>query len=222
MARRTKEFAERTREAILDAAEHLFHQRGVSHTSLDGIARAAGVTRGAVYWHFRDKADLFTAMQARARLPQEDVIECLLGEEGPDAYRLERLRDACREILWVMANDERRGRVYTILFHRCEYVEDMDAVAERMRLRSEQMLENLTRYFQRAARRGELGSLWQPREAAFALHGLMTGMLSHWLARPDRSEMVETGSRCLDAFFRTLRPDPVAAPGGEETVAELG
>lgn len=42
MARRTKEEAEETRQRILDAAEHLFHERGVSRTSLADIASGAG------------------------------------------------------------------------------------------------------------------------------------------------------------------------------------
>jgi TetR/AcrR family acrAB operon transcriptional repressor len=52
MARKTKEEAQETRNAILDAAELVFQEHGVSHTSLAEIAAAAGVTRGAVYWHF--------------------------------------------------------------------------------------------------------------------------------------------------------------------------
>ena len=47
--RRTKEDAQQTRESLLDAAECLFAERGVSRTSLQDIAKAAGVTRGAVY-----------------------------------------------------------------------------------------------------------------------------------------------------------------------------
>ena len=50
--RRTKEQAEQTRVAILEAAERLFLEKGVAQCSLEQIARAAGVTRGAVYWHF--------------------------------------------------------------------------------------------------------------------------------------------------------------------------
>ncbi|WP_165679178.1 TetR family transcriptional regulator, partial [Metapseudomonas otitidis] len=60
--RRTKEEAEKTRADILAAAELLFLENGVAHTSLEQIARAAGVTRGAVYWHFQNKAHLFHEM----------------------------------------------------------------------------------------------------------------------------------------------------------------
>jgi len=55
MARCTKEKALETRERILDAAEDVFDDNGVSNTSLADIATAAGVTRGAIYWHFTNK-----------------------------------------------------------------------------------------------------------------------------------------------------------------------
>lgn len=82
MARRTKKDALLTRSALLDAAECLFQERGVSRTSLADIARAAGVTRGAVYWHFKDKADLFGAMLERVTLPLEADMGRLLAAEG--------------------------------------------------------------------------------------------------------------------------------------------
>ena len=58
MVRRTKDEALETRNRILDAAERVFGESGVSRTSLEDVASAAGVTRGAIYWHFKDKSDL--------------------------------------------------------------------------------------------------------------------------------------------------------------------
>ena len=57
--RRTKAEAEETRQAILAAAERVFFKKGVANSSLDEVAAAAGVTRGAIYWHFSSKTDLF-------------------------------------------------------------------------------------------------------------------------------------------------------------------
>src|SRR3569833_1281025 len=62
MARRTKQDALATRDSILDAAELLFEQQGVSRTTLQHIAAEAGVTRGAIYWRFHDKSDLINAL----------------------------------------------------------------------------------------------------------------------------------------------------------------
>ena len=68
VARQTKAQAEQTREAILDAAEKVFYERGVARSTLEEVARVAGVTRGAIYWHFRDKLDLFLTLNERCLL----------------------------------------------------------------------------------------------------------------------------------------------------------
>ena len=62
MARKTKEEADKTRRAILEASFEVFVQKGFARATLEDVARKAGVTRGAVYWHFRDKTALFSAL----------------------------------------------------------------------------------------------------------------------------------------------------------------
>ena len=59
---RKAEQSEATRNALLDAARSLFSERGFSVVSTEEIVQAAGVTRGALYHHFKDKQDLFTAV----------------------------------------------------------------------------------------------------------------------------------------------------------------
>ncbi len=62
MARKTKEDAEQTRQAILDSALQTFYEKGFSRTTFDEIARRINLTKGAVYWHFRNKTDLISAI----------------------------------------------------------------------------------------------------------------------------------------------------------------
>lgn len=82
--------AERTRAAILEAAEGLFADRGFEGTRLEDVAAAVGIRRASIVYHFRDKAELYDAVLAevlgalRARL-----AEALLGEGG-FAARVER------------------------------------------------------------------------------------------------------------------------------------
>ena len=76
MVRRTKTEAAATRQKLLDAAAAVFRERGVAHSTLAEVAAAAGVTRGAVYWHFRDKAHLFDALCEREQLPMEAMLAC--------------------------------------------------------------------------------------------------------------------------------------------------
>ncbi|GIK95846.1 MAG: TetR family transcriptional regulator [Alphaproteobacteria bacterium] len=203
VARKTKAEAEQTRCSILDAAEQLFYEQGVARTTLEEIAQTAGVTRGAIYWHFRDKDDLFEAMQARAALPQEDVFDALASDEGGDP--LLGLREACKEAIRQTAADERRRRVYTILLLRCEYVGEMKATEERRRRNAERMIGRLESIFAKAARNGTLSVVWSPKLAALTLHGLLVGLFVNWLEDPSKSDFATLGPDCVDALFASLR-----------------
>lgn len=122
MVRRTKADALVTRNSLLDAAEHLFQVHGVSRTSLNDIATAAGTTRGAIYWHFKDKADLFNAMMERVTMPLEGALACAAGKAEAADNPLLSLRDSMMNALKQTANDEQTRRVFEVATHKVEYV----------------------------------------------------------------------------------------------------
>ncbi|KVS75523.1 hypothetical protein WK41_00860 [Burkholderia cepacia] len=108
MARRTKEVATLTREAILDASERCFIEHGYPAASLEDIAEAAGVTRGAVYWHFKDKGALLLGVFMRVRALVCDELSRLEGS-GDSVRSARRLMRFCR----VMLAEPEAGRIST-------------------------------------------------------------------------------------------------------------
>src|SRR5207247_3458166 len=68
------EHAEATRDALIASARRLFARRGYADVPIEEIVRRARVTRGALYHHFRDKADLFRAVFESA---QQDLAKQL-------------------------------------------------------------------------------------------------------------------------------------------------
>ena len=52
--KRCKQDAEKTKSQLIDAACEVFYREGVARATLEQIAREAGVTRGALYWHFNN------------------------------------------------------------------------------------------------------------------------------------------------------------------------
>src|SRR5258706_15879840 len=83
--RRTKQQSERTRQDILAAARKVFARQGVTRPTFEEIAASAGVTRGAIYWHFADKTELFFALREQVAVPMTDQIDLgLLRSEGSD------------------------------------------------------------------------------------------------------------------------------------------
>ncbi|MDE2030140.1 MAG: TetR family transcriptional regulator [Alphaproteobacteria bacterium] len=203
MARKTKTEAEKTRDAILDAAEKVFYERGVTRTSLDKIAQAAGVTRGAVYWHFRDKKEVCEAMMHRVFLPHEDMLE-KLAARGSDKP-LDDLKHSCLHALKLMATDKRRRNVASIMTLRCEYVEDMEGVVTRRAACKNRMLVSSEKLFARARRLGALAPEWTPRKAAIALQALISGLIMGVLEQRDHFDFAPMGTSCIEAFFKSLQ-----------------
>ena len=164
MVRRTKQEAQQTRNALLDAAEAVFEQRGVAGTSLQEVAEAAGVTRGAVYWHFRDKADLYNAMMDRAVLPFEQQWLEPAADDAADPMR--RLRELLFDILGQIAGDERLQRVVAISTHKVEYVGELDAIRERHLQVCTQARKRFEWLLRQAAAAGQLARGVSPKAAA--------------------------------------------------------
>lgn len=210
MVRRTRKCAEETRDQLLDAAERLFYEHGVTRTSLEEIARAAGVTRGAVYWHFRNKIDLFEAMQERAERPAGEFMRRLATCET-DAP-LSALRDACCHAMRQLAADERRRRVYAIVAHRCEHIAEMAGALERKRTMKDQVIRRFAHIFEHARHLGAMSPALAPRVAAQCLYALILGLVTDWVERQEDYDLCRRGPACIDAFFRALGSGAATSP----------
>jgi TetR/AcrR family acrAB operon transcriptional repressor len=202
MPRRTKEEALVTRRRILDAAESLFEAQGVSGTSLHAIAMAAGVTRGAIYWHFKDKSAVFNAMIDRVRLPMEQST-ALLGMQG-DTRPLTTLRAQLLGILTSMAGDEQAQRVVEIVTHKVEYVGDLVAVRERRLQIRRDFLALLERTLRSGQRRGEIVRVPSAKKMAIGLHALLDGLIRNWMLDPSAFDLLAVGRGAFDAHLAGL------------------
>jgi TetR/AcrR family acrAB operon transcriptional repressor len=209
MARRTKEDAQITRGRILDMAEQEFRRRGVSRTSLQDIARAAGLTRGAIYWHFTDKADLFDAMMKRVTLPLEQQINRSddPGLDDPVGH----IRASFIAALRKTVNDPQAQRVFEIALHKVEYVDELLAVRERRLGGLNERLAHVERGLRLAMQQGALGRRVPARAAALGLHSLIDGLIQNWMLDPGAFDLLRVGRQALDAYLAGLdAPRPSA------------
>jgi len=206
MPRKTKEEALATRARLLDAAERLFAEQGVAGSSLHNVALAAGVTRGAVYHHFVDKADLFNAMMARGCLPMEASVDAQREAENP--LPLDALRKHLLAILARVAADPQVQRVFEIAIHKVEYVGELTAVRERrlqMRRDHITLLEGLLR---QAQQRGDVLRTPPARQAAIGLHALLDGLIQNWMLEPQAFDLVKVGRQAVDTHLAGLTTRP--------------
>lgn len=187
MVRKRKEDVEITRHLLLEAAEEVFSHRGYAQATFQEIAERAGLSRGAIYWHFRDKSELLDAVLNRARLPWDQLPErfsCL--SQAPTVSQLSRaLGDGLEEIV----SDARLHRVTLILLHRTELIAENDQVYRR-----------LTRIFNRIKTYVIAALNMRFKEAdgtpctdipaiATAIKALLTGSIYEWLLNQAEIEL---------------------------------
>lgn len=206
MARRTKSEAAITREQLLDAAERVFCERGVTRTSLAEVAAAAGVTRGAVYWHFRDKADLFDAMCERATLPLEQALTRAGTMVLDDP--LAALRTLATDALTRLATDPRTQAVFEVVFNKCELTGELRPIASRRDRERCDCLTHVESIVTRAVEAGQLPADTDTRLATQALHAYMGGIMREWVLDPAAFDLACAAPALIDTLLAGLRVAP--------------
>jgi AcrR family transcriptional regulator len=204
--RRTKAEAERTREAVLAGAIDVFLERGVTRATLEQIARAARVTRGAIYWHFNDKQELFAALERRANLPNEEFGARLSARLAADTRLdpLTELEGVIREGLQAFEGDPDRPRILTILWLRCEYSDEMLPAISRQREADRALQKLFQSIIELAAARDRLASGWSAEMAARALLLLINGSVLDWLRAPGESGLAASTMPLVSAFLDAI------------------
>ncbi|GAB3063877.1 TetR family transcriptional regulator [Stenotrophomonas tumulicola] len=195
MARKTKEETQATREGILDAAEACFHEHGVARTTLEMIGARAGYTRGAVYWHFKNKIDVLAAVIERVRLPFMQELD-RAATETRDTPVLD-LRSVILNSLIDLAQDERLRNTMEIML-RSDSSADSKVLADLQQAGFREGLERMARALRRAEQLGQLKPGVNPDVVARMLHATVLGVLHGAMVEPELMDIQRDGMLALD------------------------
>lgn len=208
MARRTKEDAEVTRNRLLDAALEVFHAKGVRGASLLDVAQAASLTRGAIYWHFKDKADLFDAMMMRATLPFEQAWSAEQMRAEKAGCALQGILEVLRMVLHSISSDEATRQAFEIAIYKLECVGEMLAVRERRLLGIERFTSQMEAELLLAARQANVKLPVSAASASRGVHAVFDGVLHAWLLHGARPFDLESeGMSAVRVYLRGLGLD---------------
>jgi len=203
--RKTKAEAAITREQLLDAAEREFRARGVAGTTLGEVAAAAGVTRGAVYWHFRDKADLLGALCERVTLP----LEVMMDERCPCAPDpIAMLRATAVAALTHLATDRRAQAVFQLLFQSCGATDELAPLASAQVRERDACLARTEALVARAIAAAQLPADTDATLAAHALHAYVMGLMQAWVRHPEAYDLAAAAPALVDVAIAGLRAAP--------------
>ncbi|WP_266064460.1 TetR/AcrR family transcriptional regulator [Brucella intermedia] len=203
--RRTREQAAETNRQILQAAEELFLEKGYDNVSLEEIAVQAGVSRGAVHWHFKNKQGLLRALRGMAQEPFRKLEEELAVSDGLTSLR--KLIGAIGDFFKRLENDPRQQGLIRAMMRLDLAVAENENNTEPATF-PEEMQEIFMRIFQVVDR--DLGMIppWNPEKAATMLNATVGGTIMEWGFKRGQFHLSEDGilvvRTLLQGLIRTL------------------
>ncbi|WP_336340608.1 acrEF/envCD operon transcriptional regulator [Enterobacter cloacae] len=201
MARKKKAEAQQTRQQLIEAAIGQFATRGVTNTTLTDIADAAKVTRGAVYWHFTSKTEIFNAIWEQ-QLPLRDLIRDRLSLSEKDDPLL-MLREQFITALQYIAREPRQWALLQILYHKCEFTSDMVSEYE-IRKRIGFNNDFLRATLERCISRNIISSQVNVDLTLIVFHGFFSGIIKNWLMNNDSFNLYQQAPALVDNILATL------------------
>lgn len=207
MARKKKEEAQQTRQQLIEAAIGQFATRGVASTTLTDIADAAKVTRGAIYWHFTSKSEIFNAIWEQ-QLPLRDIIHDRLSLSDSDDPLL-KLREQFITALQYIAHEPRQCALLQILYHKCEFHDDVISECE-IRKRIGLNDDYLRKTLKRCIAHNIISSQTNIELALIVFHAFFSGVIKNWLMDNTSFNLYKQAPALVDNILATLNITRVA------------
>lgn len=198
--RRTKEDAALTRENLLDAALVSFHAKGYMATTLDDIAHQAGITRGAIAWHFGSKAELLNAV-IRERYRRATTRMLAVAAQGGTPLQV--LRRVLLHWMTYLEEDPEFQAIHEIMLQTpisAELAEGMREKVEGIR----RSIEYFAWLIQQAIDIGEIRPEVNPEVAATTALGMTNGICMIWLLDPTAFSLKVRAEEMVDLLLHGL------------------
>lgn len=204
MPRRTKEDAEKTRTDILYSALDIFCEKGYSKTTFDEIAKRINLTKGAVYWHFRNKPDIITALIKEAFYRSNDIIT----QKIPEIKTIDDLRNRFKyNAELIRDTPSYRKFLFFIIFQ----MEWSETIVMRIGISTLEIrdfpLKIIKEALTNAQKSGEMASDLNIEEVAIAIFSLWQGMLNYAICNNGLSNFSLLFCKSFDLIIKALRDE---------------
>lgn len=178
MARKTAAEAQVTRENLVAAGLQIFAEYGYSGATLEQVSQRAGVSRGAVYWHFKSKNDLLQEVLNGCVLPLENFLQGDADfEEG-----MEQLRSA----MGATFGNQSCRQLCEIMVQKSERIDENCLISLRLHRVQKHFYEQLNTLLGYAVIEGDLGSEFDVPAASQLLQVCFTGLIFECLRQPSQ------------------------------------
>lgn len=203
--KRTKEEAAVTRITLLKTALTLFSTKGYAATSIDDITKAAKMTRGALYYHFTNKADLYNTLIEEVSATGANIVQQAVAEGGTFTEILKRV--FIRQLVYIEENKEARAVMELALFKTGTHLE-LQSGREKQIESGKLMIESIAQAMQIGVAGGELRNDISPREMARSFVAFQNGVIQLWLAAPKTFSLKGSAGTFADILITGLKKTP--------------
>ena len=201
--RKTKTEAQKTRQHLLDAALEVFWRDGVTRASLQAIAQEAGVTRGALYWHFKNKEDLFETLFEQQYADFFAAFNDQTLRDNQDVWT--HLQHNLTAMFETLATRESKHKFCNVMFSKCEQTAGNDTITE-LACRSHRLFHTQIAYaLQLSREQGRLPENTDIERAAIYLESSFVGLIYIWIDEPERFDLIAKSKRVIAANMRVLQ-----------------
>lgn len=201
--RKTKTEAQKTRQYLLDAALEVFWRDGVTRASLQAIAQEAGVTRGALYWHFKNKEDLFETLFEQQYADFFAAFNDQTLRDNQDVWT--HLQHNLTTMFETLATRESKHKFCNVMFSKCEQTAGNETITE-LACRYHRLFQKQIAYaLQLSREQGRLPENTDIELAAIYLESSLVGLIKIWIDEPERFDLIAKSKRVIAANMRVLR-----------------
>jgi TetR/AcrR family transcriptional regulator, acrAB operon repressor len=200
--RRTKEEAAVTRATLLKTALSIFSSKGYAAATLDDVARAANVTRGAIYWHFKSKADLYNTLIQEISARGAAVVQQAV-EEGGSLIEILR-RVFVRQCALIEEDKEARAVMELALF-KTGLNPELQTGRKKQVQAGSALLEGLTGAMRQGIAEGVLRDDLDPADMARAFLAFENGIIQLWLTTPRAFSLKQSAESFADILMGGLQ-----------------
>ena len=162
------------------------------------------MTRGALYWHFENKTQLFNELWLQ-QPPLRDLIQDkLIGRWGDNP--LQRLREKFVVGLQYIAENPRQQALMQILYHKCEFHNDMiseQAIRDKIGISHHSIRDSL----QKCVDDNLIATTLDLDVIIIILHGSFSGIIKNWLMNPVSYDLYGQAPVLVDNVLKMLSPD---------------
>ncbi|WP_320008674.1 TetR family transcriptional regulator [Maridesulfovibrio sp.] len=200
MARKTKEEAEKTRQALLASAFKVFNEKGYAKTTLQDIAEDSGVTRGAIYWHFKNKTDLFEKLFDYAFMPVRDLLFSKFEENLPPKEMIDGLMR-----VWIehAGKNENFRAAFGIMFNKTEWSEELMPFKLKFREYEFKFIKRTEQIIAEGQREGTFRDDIKPKVAAAQYFSILLGLAQYSQFFPEEVDIYNESESLIKMFMNS-------------------